>query len=228
MGNMEIKIVLLDVDNTLLSFDDYVRQSMIEGFEHFHLKPYREEMFDVFTRINNEFWEALERKEITREQLQAKRWQAILDALDMDFDGPSFEIYFREKLFSSAIPVDGAPELLSYLSDRYVLGIASNGPYEQQVNRLKLGGMLDYFRYLFISERLGAVKPNREFFDECMKYLNGIEPEEIMMIGDSLTSDIAGGMAYGLRTCWYNPARRTAAVRPDYEVQTLKQIQDIL
>ena len=225
---MEIKLVLLDIDNTLLSFDGYVRQSMKDGFERFHLKPYQEEMFSVFTRINNGFWEALERREITRDELLARRWQTVLDALGIDFDGAAFEAYFQECLISSAIPVEGAMELLDYLSGRYELGVASNGPYGQQMNRLKVGGMLKYFRYFFVSERLGAVKPEKAFFDACMKELDGFRPHEIMIIGDSMTSDIAGGASCGLRTCWYNPAGKTSSVRPDHEVRSLDEIKAFL
>ena len=234
-----IKAVFIDIDNTLLDFDAYVRESMRSGFEQFHLRPYEEWMFPVFMKINNEMWEGIEQGTLTFEKLLQIRWNTVFDALDIDFDGCRFETYFRESLFDSAIPVKGAKELLDYLKEKYVVCAASNGPYEQQVNRLSLGGMLSDFSHLFISEKAGASKPSRDFFDYCLRKLNErrcqdnekeILPEEIMMIGDSLTSDMAGGRNNGLKTCFFD-RKNTGIPRElgiDHIVKDLEEIRGFL
>ena len=113
-----IKIVLFDIDNTLLSFDGYVKQCMKEGFEKYHLKKYEDWMFYTFKQINDALWISLEKGEITFEQIKATRFNKVFDALGINFDGPTFEAYFRECLHSNAIPMEGALEILEYLSNK--------------------------------------------------------------------------------------------------------------
>ena len=208
MNRILIKAVLFDIDNTLLSFSGYVKQAMREGFSLYGLKPYAEDMFPVFEQVNNALWQQLEQGEMTFEELMECRWNRIFEALGIDFDGPVFEEYFRKELFSSAVPEDGAADLLEYLSRKYTLCVASNGPYEQQMNRLRIANMSGYFTHSFISSRIGTQKPSRAFFDHCFRVLREdgfpeLTPEEVIIIGDSPSSDIAGGLAYGIRTCLY-------------------------
>ena len=145
--------------------------------------------------------------ELTMDDLFYVRWQAILAHLGLEADGVEMEKEFRRLLHLTAIPVEGAEELLEYLHKKdYCLCAASNGPYEQQINRLKSADMLKYFDHCFVSEKIGADKPGKTVFDGCMRILPGVQPEECMMIGDSLTADIAGGKLYGMSTCWYVPS----------------------
>ena len=101
-----MRLALIDIDNTLLDFDEYVRQTMQSGFAHFGLRPYEPFMDDVFERENNELWRALERGELTFAELKRVRWNSIFEALGIEFDGSVFEEYFRAALHESAIPVD--------------------------------------------------------------------------------------------------------------------------
>lgn len=206
---MSIKYIFVDIDNTILDFDAYVKQTMRVGFEQFGITPYEPWMYDVFHAENTKLWEQIERQEITFEGLKKVRWNIIFGKLGIDFDGPTFETYFRKALFDCAIPVDGAYELLDGLHDKYVLCTASNGPFEQQMNRLSIAKMKDYFSYHFISQQIGVAKPAREFFEyafDVIRQATGheIKPEECLMIGDSMTSDMAGGIAYGMKTCLYD------------------------
>ena len=120
--------------------------------------------------------------------------------------------------------------MLARLHGKYRLCAASNGPYAQQVNRLRRAGMLDAFERLFISGQMGAEKPSRVFFDRCLAQLPGVRPEQCLMIGDSLTADIAGGRAAGMRTCWFDPADRGAVMPPqaDWRITRLEELFDIL
>lgn len=230
-----IKVVLIDIDNTLLSFSGYVKEAMRDGFSRFGLKPYTEEMFPVFEEINNSLWRQIEQGMMTLEELMECRWNLIFKALGIDFDGKVFEEYFRRELFYSAVPEDGAIDLLEYLSRKYTLCAASNGPYEQQMNRLQTGKMSSYFSYCFISSRVGAQKPNRAFFDYCFNVLReaefpGLMPEEVMIIGDSISSDISGGRDYGMRTCLYQKEAMPECGNSgaDYVVNSLTDIKNIL
>lgn len=236
-----IKAVLLDIDNTLFSFDGYVQYSMKHGFEKYGLRPFEDWMPSVFHRINNELWGRIEKGTLTFEELGQIRWNLVFRELDIEFDGVAFEQYFRKELVWSAIPEEGAIDLVKYLSSRYILGIASNGPYAQQVNRLKIAGILDDFQYIFVSEKIGASKPAKDFFQSCFEEMNRqsgktdrkkeiIRPEEVMIIGDSMSSDMAGGIGFGMKTCFYNRKGITLPVNSgvDYVVKKLEEIENIL
>ena len=208
-----IKAVLIDIDNTLLDFDAYVQQAMRDGFEKFGLGRYEDSMYQVFWQINTEMWRGIEQGNLTYEELMASRWNRIFAELGISFDGVIFENYFKDALFESAIPVSGAMDALTRLEGNYILCVASNGPYEQQLNRLKKAGMLPFFSNLFISEKIGFSKPSEEFFSYCLNEINAerrqngkneILPSEVIMIGDSLESDMAGAINMGFKTCFFD------------------------
>ena len=234
-----IKAVFFDVDNTLLDFDAYVKTAMKDGFEKFHLGTYTPEHYQTFLAVNGELWRRIEKGTLTFEGLLKDRWNEVFKALGISFDGQEFERYFRAALYTSAIPMQGAKEILDYLKGRYALCAASNGPHEQQLNRLKTGGMLEYFDECFISEKVGASKPSKEYFTRCFSWLNEsrkkqgkpeILPSETLIVGDSLTSDIDGGIKNGLLTCWLKgegkgePGDR----KIDYIIHSLAELKQIL
>lgn len=223
------KIVLIDVDDTLLDFHACAGESMACVLAQYGL-PYPEHLLETFTRINNGLWQALERGEITREKLHAVRFDLIFREMGIPLSGPEFETRFRNELKSAAIPVEGAQELLAYLAGKYTVCIASNADEKQQRARLTRAGLLPYVEHLFISQALGADKPSREFFAGCFAQLPGALPEEAVMIGDSLTADIRGARDFGLRTIWFAPQGGTAqaADAPDYTVRSLAEICNIL
>ena len=93
-----MKLILIDIDNTLLDFDAYIRQTMEEGFAHFGLRPYEPWMYDVFHRENNKLWRQIEEGTLTFPELEKIRWNKVFAALDIEFDGTVFEKYFRTAL----------------------------------------------------------------------------------------------------------------------------------
>ncbi|MBQ9196462.1 MAG: HAD-IA family hydrolase [Clostridia bacterium] len=230
-----IRAVFLDIDGTVLDFDAFVQSCMREGFRQFGLPPYEDGMYVVFKQINNRLWQQIERGEIVREQLIDLRWQAVFARLGIKGDARAFEIYFRNALAVSAIPVAGAGELLPWLSQRFIVCAASNGPLAQQQSRLQLAGYLPYFHHLFVSEEIGAQKPALPFFERSMARLNAgqkaaLRPEETLMVGDSLTSDMAGGIGFGMKTCFFNPhGRRVPDDMPiDCVIGQLSELKTIL
>lgn len=235
-GTENIKAVFIDIDNTLLDFDAYVKETMREGFVKFKLKEYDDSMFDVFTKENDKFWRMIENKELTLEELKKIRWNRIFEKLGIEYNGEEFETFFRAKLNDSAILIDGAKELLEYLHGKYFVCAASNGPYKQQVKRLQLAGISEYVDYAFISEDVGASKPSEQFFKICLDRINEtredkITPDECIMIGDSITSDIVGGINAKMHTLLYergNGKNKGLSVKADYTVTDLKEIKEIL
>ena len=234
-----IKAIWMDIDNTLLDFDAYVHDAMKEGMARFGMPPFREEMLPVFHRENGKLWRRIEEGTLTFEELQKIRFRNIFQALGMEVDGPAFETFFRSYLWNYARLVKGADQMLELLPGELVLCTASNGPYDQQVHRMEISGIGRFFRHHFISEKLGASKPSPVFFEAGMSEMNrrqrelGLEelrPENVLMFGDSLTSDMAGGLTAGMQTCWYrrNPGENAGEIRPDVIIDRLTDLVKVI
>ena len=223
------KILLIDLDNTLIDFNECARHSIINAFNELGFE-YTPAVFDTFIEENVKIWKRLERGEITKPQLRADRWNIILARLGIDYDGTILEEMFENGVAQGAYAVEGAYELLDYLKDRYEMYIVSNGFRFVQESRLKIGDFNKYFKNVFVSEDIGIPKPAREFFDYCFEGLSNPDKEQIMLIGDSLTADIKGGYDYGIDTIWFNKngEENLSAVTPTYTVNKLSEIKDIL
>ncbi len=224
-----IKVVLLDVDNTIMDFHECARQSMEFTAQELGVS-FPENIFSIFTEINNGLWHQVEREEITVDELHHIRWNKIFAAIGLDFDGWIFEQSFLKNIAKGSATVEGAEELVTYLKEKYTLCVASNAPYYQQTSRLTNAGLLEAFDHLFISEKIGHAKPKKEFFDACFAALPGVSKEEVVMIGDSISADITGAHEYGLQTIWFNfgkePLEKGAMA--DHIVDRLKEIQVLL
>jgi len=229
-GKMGIKAVFLDVDNTILDFNICAKESMKATFLDFGLH-FEEEMFPPFLEVNGHLWEEIEQNRITREELYKIRWKMIFEKLQIEGPDPvEFDTVFRKYIGEIAVPIDGAYELLAYLSEKYILCIASNASHARQVKRLTKANMMQYVKHLFTSEKIGYPKPEKAFFDACLTELGNVAPEECVVIGDSLTADIAGGIVSGMKTIWYNHNHEgiPTKVKPDYIVNALGEIINIL
>ena len=225
----DIRAVLIDIDNTLLDFNKGAEIAVGKAFNECGLN-FNEQYFATFIEQNDLLWQKIERGELTREGLHKIRFNTIFNVLGITADGIKAETEFRKALFDIAVPVDGALDLLQYLSTKYKLYCASNAIYNQQINRLKLSSMHDYFSGFFISEVIGYQKPTKEFFDYCFANMEGVNPTNTIMIGDSLTADILGAKNYGLKSIWFNPygKQNKTEIFPDFTVENLLQIKNII
>jgi len=237
----EIRVVMLDVDNTLLDFNRCAVLSAkaagaVFGFE------VPDTLFGIFKPINDALWKDLEKGVLTSAELFDIRWQRIFEAMGLEeglkVGGKAFEREFQRHLETVTEPIDGALELIRYLSGKYILSIASNGPYNQQVGRLISAEMMPYIgiEHVFVSAEVGETKPQKPFFDVCFqrlsKTLGPLKAGEVCMIGDSLSADIAGAKEYGMQTIWYDHDRRgrdaDGAGMADVRVESLPEIHSLL
>lgn len=222
-----IKAVFLDVDNTLLDFGKCSRSSIKKAMAEYG-REYSEDMYPVFHRRNVALWEALERGEIDLAELYRIRWNIIFAELGIDLDGVAFEDRFCHHLAESSDIVEGAVELCRYLAGKYPVYIASNAPHSQQVKRLTAAGLAPYITEIFTSEQIGFSKPDVRFFEGCFAQLPGLKPENIVFIGDSLTADIAGGIACGMKTLWFDYAETGKESPATWTVQSLNEIENYI
>ncbi len=224
-----IKAVLIDIDDTLLDFKKSAEKAIRLCFEKYNLQ-YSPNVAKTFHIINDELWRKIERKEITKQDMYGLRWVSVFKELNIDRNGFEMETLFRGTLSDIAEPVDNAYQLLEYLYKKYPLYAASNSSFEHQRKRMTQSDMLKYFQKMFVSETVGALKPAKEFFDYCFGEIGNPSPSEVVIIGDSLTSDISGGINYGLKTVWFNPFGKELPqnISPTYTVKDLTEIKEIL
>ena len=137
---------------------------------------------------------------------------------------------FLTNLNHSAVLIEGAREILEYLSKKYMLCSASNAPENQQIARLKYSNIKQYITHQFISSRIGYNKPDERFFNYCFNIISPIEKEEVVLVGDSLTADILGGINYGIKTIWFNKDNKEndTTIKPDFIVNKLLELKNIL
>ncbi|MBE6718687.1 MAG: noncanonical pyrimidine nucleotidase, YjjG family [Ruminococcaceae bacterium] len=224
-----IKAVLIDIDNTLLDFIKSSEKAIEQIFFERGL-PYDSHVIEVFKEVNDKLWDQIERSEITKPEMYKLRWKTVLEKLNISYDSDELETVFRSTLSGIAEPVDNAYEMLEYLYPKYPLYTASNSSYEHQKKRLIKSDMIKYFTDIFVSEKVGALKPAKEYFDKCLSLMGDYTPNEIALIGDSLAADITGGNNYGLKTIWFNPDKLEIPdyPKPDYTVSSLLEVLNIL
>ena len=225
-----VKAVFIDVDDTLLDFSKCTAVALEKACAE-HNVPFAEHFTETFLPINVNFWKKIETGELTREQVFTVRFDTVFAALGLSpaVSAAAFDDTFRAHLNDVAVPVDGAEALLAALSARFPVYAASNAMYDQQQKRLAKSGLRDHFTDLFISDVLGAEKPRKAYFDACFAKLPGVLPCHVVMIGDSVSADIAGAKQYGLRTIWFNHAmKKLPSECADITVGALKEITDMI
>lgn len=222
-------IVLLDLDDTLLDFHRAEQIAIARTFVCLGIQP-EEAIIRRYSEINASQWKRLERGEISREQVLVGRFTILFEELGIDCSSREAKAAYEGFLSQGHYFMPGAEKLLGTLRNEYRLFICSNGTAVVQEGRLKSAGIGPYFEKIFISEEIGFNKPNPEFFERCFRRIPEFDRERSIIIGDSLTSDILGGINAGIRTCWFNPQRQPGRedIVPDYELVKLEQVPELL
>ena len=116
------------------------------------------------------------------------------------------------------------------LSKKYRLFLASNGTASVQKGRMTSANLYRFFEKSFVSQEIGHNKPSREYFEAAFAMIPGFDKSKCLMVGDSLTSDIRGGINAGIKTCWVNPNHlpRRPDINPDFEIEYLHQLDNLL
>lgn len=222
--------ILWDVDGTLLDFSYSQKFALKKCFETVG-REITEEQIERYDQINSSFWRRFELGEVTKEQLLPGRFLQLFDEFDIrGIDIKSFLEEYQEALGSVFSHVDDSLTICKSLHGHVHQYVVTNGVTSTQRNKLMLSGLADVMEGMFISEEVGAPKPSREFFDFCLERLAEKDRSKILIVGDSLSSDIKGGVQAGIVTCWYRPdgADNNTGYRPDYEISDLHMIYDIL
>ena len=226
-----IKALLWDVDGTLLDFKAAESAAIRRLFGEFSLGECTDEMIRRYSAINEEFWQRLERNEIAKQQVLIGRYEQFFAEIGVPVSlAVEFNQRYQVRLGDTIVLRDDSYSIVKSLRGRVRQYVVSNGTVIAQSRKLKGSGLGEMMDGVFLSEALGVEKPNKAFFDAVMDRIHPENPEEVMIVGDSLTSDIRGGNNAGIKTCWYNPERKTApdGYRIDYMIADLHEILCIL
>lgn len=218
-------VILFDADGTLFDFVRCEREALSEALLRSGISA-DEEMISVYHKINDDLWKALERKEIERAELTLRRFDILAERYGFELDSKIVARDYLDCLAGRAYLLDGASELISALHGRVRMYIVTNGIERVQRSRWALSGLDFYFDGIFISEALGVNKPDPRFFAQVAERVPYFERESALVVGDSLSSDIAGGAGYGIDTCWFSPDGEESSL-PTYTVSTLADVLPI-
>ena len=222
-----IEFLFLDLDDTILDFKKAERVALENTMRSFGITP-TEENCRLYSRINQAHWEALERGELTRQQVMVGRFETLFGELGIQGDAAQCSARYMENLGDGHDFLPGAKEAVQRLSEKYQLYAATNGTKTVQTKRIQQADLSRYFRDIFISQDMGIEKPALAFFQKCFARIPGFDPKKAMIVGDSLTSDIQGGINAGMLTCWVNPRHKEGKIKPDYEIESLTQLEALL
>ena len=224
-----IRNVLFDLDDTLFDFHKAEKIALTKTLVHFGIDP-TEETLALYSTINAAHWKRLELGEISREEVKVGRYRELFETIGVECDRVKATAYYESMLAIGHYFMPGAPELLEELYRKYRLYIVSNGTAKVQEGRIGSSGITKYMDGIFISQILGANKPDKQFFDICFAEIPDFSLSETVIIGDSLSSDIKGGINAGITTVWFNPRgiENDNDIKPDYTIKELSEVPGLL
>lgn len=223
-----IEFLFLDLDDTILDFHKAERIALAKTIQSFGIEP-TEEILARYHAINKWHWEQLELGTLTREEVLVNRFGVLFEKLGSTVDAHRCARIYEKNLSTGHYFLPGAEEAVEALSKKYRLFLASNGTASVQKGRMTSANLYRFFETVFVSQEIGHNKPSKAYFDACFARIPGFCREKAMMVGDSLSSDIKGGINAGLKTVWVNPGHLPCGqIRPDYEIEALSQLEALL
>ena len=219
--------LLFDIDDTLLDFGKT---------EHFALNLAlkelgcfcNDEVVKTYNQINIKLWEMYQRKEITKQSLIVKRFEDLKQIYGFDYDSQYANECFIKNTSKGFFEIEGAKDTVIKLKEKYDVYAVTNALLKVSTARLKGSGFYPLFLKVFNSDEIGANKPNKEFFDVVFSEIREIDKSKILIIGDSLSSDIQGGINAGIDTAWVNPKGKPATLPVTFEIKSVTELESVL
>lgn len=226
---MHYHTVLFDADNTLLDFTRAEHDALCECLAAFGL-PHGEDAVARYSAINDGYWKRLERGEISRAALQVNRFADFAAEYGFDCDAALLAQKYMSALSTKSYLIPGAESLCRSLIPSCRLYLITNGTGWIQHGRFDSCPLAPLFSAVFISGDMGCQKPEQAYFDSVISAIPEFEPTDTLVVGDSLSSDIRGGIDAGLDTCWFNPHGKPMQpdTMPDFECRTLEEVGRII
>ena len=223
-----IKFLFLDLDDTILDFHKAERIALSKTIQSFGLEP-TEEILNQYHEINKWHWEQLELGKLTRPEVLVNRFGVLFEQQGIFVDAAQCAKVYEKNLSIGHYFLPGAEEAVDRLHKKYRLFLASNGTASVQKGRMTSANLYHFFEKVFVSQEIGHNKPSKAYFDGCFAQIPDFDPDKAMIVGDSLSSDIKGGINAGIKTVWVNPGHEDCGeIRPDYQIEALYQLEELL
>ncbi len=219
--------LLFDADDTLLDFKKCEATALKLMMEARGL-PFYDSDTELYSRVNQSFWEAYQQGVIEKSEISVGRYKEFFEIKGIKTDADVAAKTYERLLSEQHFVISGVMEILEELHRDYEIYIITNGTDYIQKKRLKDSGITALIKGLFISEIVGAPKPEKQYFDYVLENISEKDKSKVMIIGDSMTSDILGGINAGIDTCWYNPLAKKAEYKPTYEISDFSDIWKVL
>jgi YjjG family noncanonical pyrimidine nucleotidase len=226
---MKYRWLLLDADGTLFDYDRAEAMALERTFRDLG-HDYRPDYAAAYRRINGAIWREFEQGRITQDRLRARRFELLFQAVGLASDAEWFSARYLEHLAWGIDLLPDAEEVLADLHGRIGLALITNGLQDVQRPRLARSNIGYYLDPVIISEEVGFSKPDPRIFQTAFEAMGHPPKQDVLIVGDSLTSDIRGGNNYGIDTCWFNPRREPSPgdVLVRYEIQGLHELVALL
>ncbi len=223
------RFLLFDVDDTLMDFQRIEAEALQKLFA-FYGRRLTRDVLETYHAVNKRLWAQYECGGIPMREMLDKRFELTMAAFDVCVDGAAWEKTYQNMLGDGHYVIDGAAETLGRLVKAYRLFAVTNGVSETQRRRLEGAGLLRYFEAVFDSQSIGFQKPSKAFFDHVASRIGGFDARRALVIGDSLRTDIKGGVEAGIDTCWFNRhgAENSAGLPITYVITRLDELHEIL
>lgn len=219
------KHIFLDADDTLFDFKKAQLQSVAEIIKSYHI-PFSEEVYSGYDCINHSLWQRFEMGELTKDEVQRERFSLFFNTQGIQVDGDLVNLQYQKSLEKQTHLVPYAEVVCKELSKKCILTIITNGVGKTQMQRIKASPLSVYIDNIVISEEIGVAKPSREFFEYALNVVGNPSKKDVLIVGDSLFSDIQGANNIGIDACWYNPNQTQVVntINIKYVISDLREI----
>lgn len=227
---MKYEIIIFDADDTLFDFQKSEKYALMNAMLDFKIDYNEDQHLKIYKEINTAIWKDFEDGRITQKELKIERFKRFSNKLNKSFDENKFSKAYTKHLASASFLYDETTALIEGLYKKYKLSIITNGLTDVQNGRIKKSTISDYFQDIVISEEVKVAKPNPKIFELALNNIKHRDKSKVLMVGDSLTSDIQGGINFGIDTCWFNPSKckNTTNITPTYEISNIIELKTIL
>lgn len=221
---------MLDADGTLFDYDKAEANALEKTFNYFNFKYKKETELEKYKLINNQIWIDYENDKIGFEELRIERFRRLFENYEGEVDFDDFSRIYLSLLAGGTYLIDGAEEVCKYLFTKYKIIILTNGIKDVQLSRIGNSPLNKYIHKIITSEETGYKKPDIGIFNYAFDKVGHANKGTTLIVGDSLSSDIQGGINYGIATCWYNPIGKEnkTGLKPDYEIKNLRELTNLL
>lgn len=227
---MKYEVIIFDADETLFDFKRAEKEAFKNAMlafdmdydENYHLK--------IYHAINEGIWKEFEKGLIAQSLLKVERFKRLSAELHIVFDEREFAKTYMKHLAQASFLYEESVPLIESLHKDYRLIIITNGLRDVQDNRIRKSIIAKYFEIIVISEEVGVAKPDPKIFELALNNIKYTDKRKVLIVGDSLSSDIQGGINLGIDTCWYNPHKviNKSHITPTYEISKLMMLKHII